>query len=218
MPFCGIGARSEEAQASWTIERRLRKDRQAFSLTHRIPVVGAGESGKSTLIKQMQLLYANGFSLEDKLAKVADIRRNIRDSLLAITAAMGRLQPPVELELAENQSSMDYIKQVSLQPDFDYPAEFFSCAQKLWRDQGLQEVVRRSNEYQLLDSARYFLDKCVQVADPNYIPSDQDILRCRVLTSGIFETSFIMNKIRFHIFDVGGQKEERRKWIQVTDF
>ncbi|EFN63840.1 Guanine nucleotide-binding protein G(s) subunit alpha [Camponotus floridanus] len=42
----------------------------------------------------------------------------------------------------------------------------------------------------------------------------QDILRCRVLTSGIFETRFQVDKVNFHMFDVGGQRDERRKWIQ----
>ncbi|VEL15148.1 unnamed protein product [Protopolystoma xenopodis] len=41
-----------------------------------------------------------------------------------------------------------------------------------------------------------------------------DILRCRVLTSGIFETRFCVDKVQFHMFDVGGQRDERRKWIQ----
>ncbi|CAF4492903.1 unnamed protein product, partial [Rotaria magnacalcarata] len=41
-----------------------------------------------------------------------------------------------------------------------------------------------------------------------------DILRCRVLTSGIYETIFSVERVRFHMFDVGGQREERRKWIQ----
>ncbi|VDP77189.1 unnamed protein product [Schistosoma curassoni] len=54
----------------------------------------------------------------------------------------------------------------------------------------------------------------LEVGAPNYIPSEQDILRCRVLTSGIFETKFSVDKVNFHMFDVGGQREERRKWIQ----
>uniref|UniRef100_A0A1I8FFS9 Guanine nucleotide-binding protein G(s) subunit alpha n=1 Tax=Macrostomum lignano TaxID=282301 RepID=A0A1I8FFS9_9PLAT len=59
-----------------------------------------------------------------------------------------------------------------------------------------------------------FLDKAEEVGRPDYEPSEQDILRCRVLTSGIFETKFSVDKVQFHMFDVGGQREERRKWIQ----
>lgn len=52
------------------------------------------------------------------------------------------------------------------------------------------------------------------VRDPNFSPTEQDILRARVLTSGIFETKFRVDKVKFHMFDVGGQRDERRKWIQ----
>uniref|UniRef100_A0A915HKE7 Guanine nucleotide-binding protein G(s) subunit alpha n=1 Tax=Romanomermis culicivorax TaxID=13658 RepID=A0A915HKE7_ROMCU len=59
-----------------------------------------------------------------------------------------------------------------------------------------------------------FLDKVQEVRRPDYTPSEQDILRCRVMTTGIFETKFEVDKVRFHMFDVGGQRDERRKWIQ----
>ena len=50
--------------------------------------------------------------------------------------------------------------------------------------------------------------------EENFQPTEQDILRARVLTSGIFETKFRVDKVKFHMFDVGGQRDERRKWIQ----
>lgn len=59
-----------------------------------------------------------------------------------------------------------------------------------------------------------FLNKVAEVRKDDYRPTDEDILRCRVQTRGVFETKFIVNNVRFHMFDVGGQREERPKWIQ----
>lgn len=42
-----------------------------------------------------------------------------------------------------------------------------------------------------------FLDQVHIIKLPNYTPSEQDILRCRVLTSGIFETQFVVDKVNF---------------------
>lgn len=48
---------------------------------------------------------------------------------------------------------------------------------------------------------------------PNWTPNDQDTLRLRAKTTGITETKFAINDLTFKLFDVGGQRSERRKWI-----
>jgi guanine nucleotide-binding protein subunit alpha len=53
--------------------------------------------------------------------------------------------------------------------------------------------------------------------EKNYIPGDQDILRARLRTTGISETIFDTGNMTFRMFDVGGQRSERKKWIHVFD-
>lgn len=50
-----------------------------------------------------------------------------------------------------------------------------------------------------------------------YTPSDQDILRARLRTIGISETIFDVGSLIYRMFDVGGQRSERKKWIHVFD-
>ncbi|MPC15925.1 Guanine nucleotide-binding protein G(s) subunit alpha [Portunus trituberculatus] len=49
-------------------------------------VTGAGESGKSTIVKQMRILHVDGFSEEEKREKIQAIRCNIRDAILVSTS------------------------------------------------------------------------------------------------------------------------------------
>ncbi|XP_076330386.1 guanine nucleotide-binding protein G(s) subunit alpha isoform X1 [Tachypleus tridentatus] len=162
----------------------------------------------------MRILHVSGFTEEEKKEKIESIKKNIRDAILTISDAMSTLVPPVPLENPENQWRVDYMQDVASSLNFDYPSEFYQHTEALWKDKGVQAAYERSNEYQLIDCAKYFLDRVSIIKQPDYTPTEQDILRCRVLTSGIFETKFTVDKVNFHMFDVGGQRDERRKWIQ----
>jgi len=199
------------------IEKELNKLNKEYKKTHRLLLLGAGESGKSTIVKQMRILHEQGgFSEQEKIQKVLDIKRNLRDGMISILTAMDEIDPPVSLERNSNQESKDFIlSQTRLYVDAShYTEEFYDHLQRLWNDRGVQDCHERSNEYQLIDCAKYFLDQIAIVRQPHYKPTEQDVLRCRVLTQGIFETKFSVEKVNFHMFDVGGQRDERRKWIQ----
>lgn len=207
----------EQTRKNKAINDQLKKDKDVYKSTHRLLLLGAGESGKSTIVKQMKILHKDGYTEDERLEKVPDIHNNVREIILTVVAAMPSINPPVELANPDNQKYAQFIRDVVANPGFtDYTQEFFDKVEKLWEDEGVKSCYKRSNEYQLIDSAEYFMApvKLREVARKDFIPSDQDILRCRVLTSGIFETKFIVDKVHFHMFDVGGQRIERRKWIQ----
>jgi len=58
-----------------------------------------------------------------------------------------------------------------------------------------------------------FFEDIDRLASPTYVPSEQDILRCRGKTTGIIETDFKIDDYNFKVVDVGGQRSERKKWV-----
>jgi guanine nucleotide-binding protein subunit alpha len=68
-----------------------------------------------------------------------------------------------------------------------------------------------------MDSASYFFSNVYRIGHPDYIPTVADILRARIKTTGIYETRFDMGGMNIHMFDVGGQRSERKKWIHCFD-
>ena len=97
------------------------------------------------------------------------------------------------------------------------PADVADAIRSLWRDPSIQEAVRRSREFQLNDSAVYYFNAIDRMASPSYLPTDQDILRSRVKTTGITETTFKVGELTYKLFDVGGQRSERKKWIHCFE-
>ena len=98
-----------------------------------------------------------------------------------------------------------------------FPAEVAESIKTLWTDKGILACFDRSREYQLNDSAKYYFDSIDRIATPSYLPNDQDVLRSRVKTTGITETKFQVGDLVYRMFDVGGQRSERKKWIHCFD-
>ena len=64
---------------------------------------------------------------------------------------------------------------------------------------------------------RSYFNSLERMSNPNYLPTDQDILRSRVKTTGITETMFRVGELTYRLFDVGGQRSERKKWIHCFE-
>ncbi|KAF7491451.1 Guanine nucleotide-binding protein G(f) subunit alpha [Sarcoptes scabiei] len=175
----------------------------------------------------MKILHIQGFTKEERMDKLREIRENIFDSIKELTSNMEYLRPSIALGNEENQESLDFVKKLDMATieSYEFPDEFYEHCGKLWSDPGIQACYLRSNEFFLIDSAKYFLDKIEEIRDVNFQPSDQDILHSRKRTSEIQKIEFEVKVPKqyggkyqpFWMFDVGGQRGERRKWIQVFD-
>ena len=97
------------------------------------------------------------------------------------------------------------------------PRDVSDAVRGLWQDQSVKEAVRRSREFQLNDSAVYYFNSMDRMSSAGYMPTDQDILRSRVKTTGITETTFKVGELTYKLFDVGGQRSERKKWIHCFE-
>ncbi|CAG8578594.1 3714_t:CDS:2 [Funneliformis mosseae] len=177
---------------------------------------GAGESGKSTILKQMKLIHDGGYSPEEKESFKEIIFSNTVQSMKVIVKAMDTMGIHYKVEM--NQKYATTISSLPDQIEGDHlPQDIAIAIKSLWADQGIQEAFSRSREYQLNDSAQYYFDTIDSIAKLDYLPSDQDVLRSRVKTTGITETTFLIGDLTYRMFDVGGQRSERKKWIHCFE-
>ncbi|KAG1945929.1 guanine nucleotide-binding protein G(t) subunit alpha-2 [Pimephales promelas] len=87
----------------------------------------------------------------------------------------------------------------------------------LWADQGVRSAAVRGYEYELNDSALYFFENMGRIVATDYMPTETDVLRVRLRTTGVIETQFKVKHLVFRMYDVGGQRTERRKWISCFE-
>ncbi|XP_037826580.1 guanine nucleotide-binding protein subunit alpha-11-like [Lucilia sericata] len=207
---------NEEQLEQKEIERVLKELNKQYKKDIKLLLLGTGESGKSTFIRQMRILYDNGFSDEERLHHIKLIYENIFSSMKNMIAAMELLK--IDYEKSENATENALlINKVSFNCDTDLKEPYLSAIKQLWNDKGIQKCYLRRNEYQLNDSTKYYLDDIDRIALPDYVPTNQDILRVRQATTGLIDYNFQVKNVKFRITDVGGQRSERRKWMHCFD-
>ena len=201
----------------------------------KILLLGSGESGKSTIAKQMKILHKDGFSEAEAYDYRPFVFKNVLDCVKNIINAVYDLAPDLvapegtEPELDGEPGTRKHI----LAPDdlrriLDYEHtvntdEPFSAeiAVLIAKIHGYPEVFdfikHNQGKFYLIDSTEYFCSEIERIAQPDYVPTTADILRTRKKTSGIYDFHFNMGSSNVHMFDLGGQRSERKKWIHCFD-
>ncbi|XP_049577150.1 guanine nucleotide-binding protein subunit alpha-12 [Syngnathus scovelli] len=210
----------EARRRSREIDAMLARERRAVRRLVKILLLGAGESGKSTFLKQMRIINGQEFDKKALLDFRDTIYENILKGMRVLVDARDKLG--IGWQSCENE------KQGMLLMSWEgragavgvEPGEFqlyVMALSALWADAGIQQAYARRSEFQLSESVKYFLDNLERIGQLSYTPSRQDILFARKATKGIVEHDFVIKKIPFKMVDVGGQRSQRQKWFQCFD-
>ncbi|GAA6092078.1 guanine nucleotide-binding protein G(o) subunit alpha isoform X1 [Tachysurus ichikawai] len=89
---CTLSAEERAAlDRSKAIEKNLKEDGITAAKDVKLLLLGAGESGKSTIVKQMKIIHEDGFSGDDVKQYKPVVYSNTIQSLAAIVRAMDTL-------------------------------------------------------------------------------------------------------------------------------
>lgn len=219
---------AENSQAA-EIERRIERETKAEKHIHKLLLLGAGESGKSTIFKQIKLLFQTGFDDAELKSYIPVIHANVYQTiklLLDGSKELAQSETDTSTYTLSNENKEIGDKLSEIGGRFDYPRltrELSEDIEKLWKDPAIQGTYARGSELQLPDCANYFMEHLRRLSDVNYIPTKEDVLYARVRTTGVVEIQFSPvgeNKKSgevYRLFDVGGQRNERRKWIHLFE-
>eukprot|EP01039_Chlorochromonas_danica_P001232 gene1232-1344_t len=175
-------------------------------------LLGAGESGKSTIFKQMKIIYGDQFTDAERKAQIPTIYSNVLQAMKVLidqTIAFNMQNQVVA------KASFELIK--GLDENDVINGTVGDAIKELWADPGIQAVWGRRAEYQIIDSVQYYFNKIDQIKRPDYLPDKDDIIHSRVRTSGIVTERYMIDGTIFEMYDVGGQRNERKKWIHCFE-
>ncbi|CAI0401312.1 unnamed protein product [Linum tenue] len=220
---------NEENGQAAEIERRIEQETKAEKHIQKLLLLGTGDSGKSTIFKQIKLLFQSGFGEAELKSYTSIVHANVYQTI--------KILHDGSKELAQNEAESSKYIISSANKDvgerlseiggrLNYPQLTKELAEEigsLWNDPAIQETYSRGNELQVPDCAHYFMENLQRLSDANYLPTKEDVLYARVRTTGVVEIQFSPvgeNKKSgevYRLFDVGGQRNERRKWIHLFE-
>ncbi|KAJ6452614.1 heterotrimeric G-protein alpha subunit, GPA3-like protein [Mycena sanguinolenta] len=208
-------SRGDKARSD-AIDRQITEDSKRYKKECKILLLGSGESGKSTIVKQMKIIHQAGFDARERQEYRTTIYKNVLDSagtLARVVRRTGRASArPATAEMPTPVSDVLAQTHATLTP---------ALADAIWHVARAPAVERLVDEhpadFYLMDSAGYFFSSIHRIAAPTYVPSEEDVLRARARSTAIIETRFWMGDLMIHMFDVGGQRSERKKWIHCFE-
>ena len=140
----------EKYRMSKRIDSEIRKESAHFRCMIKVLLLGAGESGKSTFLKQMRIIHGGDYSNDTLLEFKPIIYSNVLKGMKILVEARRKLgiawgdpecqaygnillnyQPTVMLDLETFMENVEYIK-------------------TLWSDSGIEKVYKRRNEFLLV--------------------------------------------------------------------
>ncbi|TFK34414.1 heterotrimeric G-protein alpha subunit, GPA3-like protein [Crucibulum laeve] len=223
--------RSGKARSD-AIDKQIEEDNKRFKRECKILLLGSGESGKSTIVKQMKIIHQDGFSAPELAEYRPIVYKNVLDSAQAVIVYMRKIG--WECEDYDNRALAEKILEYKLDtrpaippsslphlganPQIVFSSEIAEAIHQVWKDPIIPKVMdEHSSDFYLMDSAGYFFGEVLRIGSPGYLPNETDVLRARQKTYGISETRFTMGQLSIHMFDVGGQRSERKKWIHCFE-
>lgn len=145
----------EQRYKSQEIDRQIEKDKQILKRQVKLLLLGAGESGKSTFLKQMRIIHGLKFDNDALKDYQHIIYQNIVKGMRVLVDARDKLGIPWE-----NVSNSDLGVQLlrfdnSNLLDAKLFLHYAPSLEKLWKDTGIRRAFDRRREFQLVSNKTF---------------------------------------------------------------
>ena len=148
----GSGLSAEEAELkrqSDQIDRTLHAEREKYKLTIKVLLLGAGESGKSTFLKQMRIIHGEDFKESDCL----EFRPTIYTNIMKAGKVLIQARELLNIQWGDEANSRHADLIAAAPPGVEQYTEiapYFAALEELWLDSGIQETYSKRSLYHIV--------------------------------------------------------------------
>ena len=140
----------QQSYVSYEIDKSLRKEKLSFKRTIRILLLGAGESGKSTFLKQMKIIHGHDFGEKAILEFKTVVYTNIIKGMRVLIDARNKLRIPWENNSCENHAALVFSFDTNIKIDEKVFYHYLASICRLWQDMGIRRAFDRRREFQIV--------------------------------------------------------------------
>lgn len=214
----------ENDEGSHELDRQLLMDKIQDLYHFKILLLGTGESGKTTIIKQLKLIHNKKPNKQEMISTGDSLHQNVIDCMKALIWYCQKMEYPFD---DEDQKTAGLI--LAYDEGTRITLEFGESITRLYNSKSVQKAKSQEDKFWLLDSCGYYMKNLDRFTEIGFTPTEEDSIMARVRTTGIIvndlESKLPPNKnnpdqpthLNLQMVDVGGQRNERRKWIHCFD-
>ncbi|RUO97003.1 hypothetical protein BC936DRAFT_141139 [Jimgerdemannia flammicorona] len=205
--------RNSDAIDKQLIAEKIAREKEKSA---KLLLLGAAESGKTTVLKQIRIIHSGGLANERKRYQRI-VYLNTINAMKALCAAL--ISSDIPLTIPDYREHVEFITAMANTTDPTYmngqsittlltkrastdtptASTLFQQAapaiKALWGDAAIKEVYAKGLAKDIQDSAKYFLDNIDRISEDDYEPTDIDILQARVKTIGVTEHKFEIDSV-----------------------
>eukprot|EP01084_Bolivina_argentea_P301816 520803_1 len=229
--------------ANKSIGKKMKENEKTENKIIKLLLLGAGSSGKSTLFRQIESIHGDNYNYNDDgntqfFTSLMDIKHDIKTNCLVSITKLLKKSYDLSVEPynfneckvdTNNEEIANHIKIISTESnrndteDNDSKCPNLSQVGKsiyfIWNLQEIQNTWQKRQYFSLIENIHIFFNKIKDIFcdDDEFIPDRMAIILSRIRTTGILKREYLIQNTTFHMYDVGGQRNERKKWISLFD-
>ncbi|KAK3332603.1 G-protein alpha subunit-domain-containing protein [Cercophora scortea] len=216
---------NKDTLRSQEIDRQLMRD--CLNQTRDVLLIGTGESSTSDILRALELANSRQ-RIDDEISPelLASYRSAILQSIVrtthSILDAMSQFEMPPQTEAGQRAAEFLAAYQLSTTDNSSKTPgpDFVEAISSLLGECCVQSLMEDQEMLNISASSKYLLSEVRRICTPDYIPTEEDVLRCEAAgqDTGNRRLQSDPKALEYNIYSAGKQPPERaKKWIHYFD-